>query len=311
MLNAITNFFMVLLSLLTIEPNKINEYKKQFETINYGLKVDVDGHNMSVVIAGDQHDQIIVFLPALGAVAPYISYKSFTESLSENFKVISIEPFGYGLSDVTEKERTNENIVSEIHTCLQKLGVNRFYFMGHSIGGFYSLAYAEKYPDEVLGFIGLDNTPNNVEEIIEPESVDQTIENTISRIKAKYHLWVFASEEEKQQNTVLDPNYKYTEEDMKNYDVIFRYTCTSENCVDEYERLKSNMESLKNAHFKCPVLMFIASDTCKAYPTIWKQSHEAMITNLENSEVIELEASHMIHIDQKDYILKKVKEWIK
>ena len=41
--------------------------------------------------------------------------------LSPFYKVVVVEPFGYGLSDETEKERTTENIVNEIHEALQSL----------------------------------------------------------------------------------------------------------------------------------------------------------------------------------------------
>ena len=69
-----------------------------------------------------------------------------------------VEPFGYGLSDQTEKERSTANIVSEIHEALQSLHIDRYILMGHSISGIYRLDYVNKYADEVSAYVGLDSS---------------------------------------------------------------------------------------------------------------------------------------------------------
>ncbi|OUM67644.1 hypothetical protein PIROE2DRAFT_4808 [Piromyces sp. E2] len=308
MLFAINPLIITLLSYLGISSFGLKNYKKQFDAINYGTKVNVNGYDMSVSIAGKQHNQTIVFLPGLGIPSPVIQYKTITEPLSQDFKVITIEPFGYGISDITKRKRTTKNIVSEIHTCLKKLGVNKYYLMAHSLGGIYSVAYANKYPKEVSGFIGLENTPSNHE--FESLTSDDKLEMKLGRVIAKHHLWRFTPEEEKQQFMYLDPNFNYTEEDKKNYDIIFGYSFSNENIIDENDNLKKNVESVKDLTFKCPSLMFVASINCENVPG-WKPGHEAMVGDPDNSEVIELEGSHMIYMDQKQSILDKVKEWIK
>jgi len=308
MLFTINSFFTAVLGFLGIGSLSLKEYKKQFDAINYGTKVDVDGFDMNVVIQGDQNDQTIVLLPGMGYYSPYYSYKSFTEPLSKYFKVITVEPFGYGLSDVTNKERTNENIITELHTCLQKLGVNRFYLMGHSLGGLYSLAYENKYSDEVLGFIGLENSPNNIEEQMKDPSLKDKIINGIGKFIAKYHFYRFASEDNLKMyvEATMDPNYKYTEEDMKNLSIIYHYIENNENFINESEHLKDNMIALKGVTFKCPVIMFLS----KGEPE-WKSAHEAMIANNKNGKIIELEGTHMIYINQTENIINEVKVWIK
>jgi len=314
MLFTVSGFLTALLGFLGIGSLGIKEYQKQFDAINYGVKVDVDGLNMNVVIQGDQNNQTIVLLPGIGVVAPYITYKSLTEPLSESFKVITVEPFGYGLSDVTEKERTNENIITELHTCLQKIGINQFYLMGHSIGGLYSLAYVNKYSDEVLGFIGLDNSINNNEDEMKSLDLKTKILYGIGKIIAKNHLNRFAPEKEKEYyiKEAFDPNYKFTEEDMKNFDIIFGYHYNSENIINEDELFKDNVASLHGATFKCPALMFLAKeDDDDDANQKWVTAHEIMIGNHENSRIIELEGSHMIYINQTEEIVKDIKEWIK
>lgn len=72
--------------------------------------------------------------------------------------MITVEPFGYGLSDQVDTERSIENIIEELHTCLEEIGVHQYYLMAHSISGLYSLYYANTYPEEIHGFMGIDSS---------------------------------------------------------------------------------------------------------------------------------------------------------
>jgi len=306
--NAILTTF---LGLFGIGSLNLENFTKQYKAIDYGLKVKVDGLNMTVNIAGEHHNQTIVFLPGLATISPYLIYKSFTEPLSEDFRVITVEPFGYGLSDLTEKARTNENIVKELHDCLQTLGVDKYYLMAHSLSGIYSVAYANKYSEEVEGFIGLDITPTNYIVNDNKDSFGKKIERGIAIYASKKHLYRFLAELAKYTDLFikLDPNYKYTEEEIKDIFIIGGYTFSNENMIDEQDYMKENIENVSTMVFKCPALLFIAQDSINEDKTL-VDGNNNMIGNPENSEVIQLEGSHNMHIDQKEFILKKVKEWI-
>jgi len=189
------------------DEKNVENLQKNFDAIDYGMKVDVDGRKMSVNIKGEEHNTTIVLLPGLGISSPVLIYKSLTDILANDYKVVTIEPFGYGVSDLTDEERTAENIVSEIHECLQKLGIDQFYFMGHSLGGIYSIIYDNTFEDEVLGFIGLDNTPSNYDNynaITYPEDV-----YIFAKIFDKYHLWGLLPESTIKELTGLDQEEQY------------------------------------------------------------------------------------------------------
>ena len=73
--------------------------------------------------------------------------------------VIAVEGFGYGYSDMTARPRTVENISDELHEVLSTLGVRAPYILiGHSIAGFSTLYYANKYPRKCPPLIGIDPT---------------------------------------------------------------------------------------------------------------------------------------------------------
>ena len=287
-----------------------NQLKREFEAIKLGVKVKVNGLNMNVNIIGEKNDLTLVLIPGLGVVAPAISYKAFAESLADKYKIIIIERFGYGLSDITKEERINENLVSELHTCLQQLGVKKYYLMAHSIGGIYCLAYANKYPEEVLGFIGLDNTPKSQDER-KLGSLEAFV-NNLGRLSYKLGLFRFMPEKFISNFIYLDNTYQYSSEDLINLNIIFRYTSFNDNISNEKDNLVKNINDVISLNFpdNMPVIMFLASENCKSVPD-WEDSHRDMLNNHPDSEIIILEGTHYIYKDQRKAISDKLKTWIK
>ena len=59
-------------------------------------------------------DNTIVLMSGLGTTSPILDFQPLINELSKNNKVIVAESFGYGWSDLTDKERTVENIIKEL-----------------------------------------------------------------------------------------------------------------------------------------------------------------------------------------------------
>jgi len=288
------------------------KFIKEFKNIDYGMKVEVNGHQMNVDIKGEGNDKTIVVLTGLSAPSPVIFYKDITDILSTNFKVVTIEPFGYGLSDQVTEERTTENIVTEIHSCLEKLGIDRYYLLGHSIGGLYSIVFDDKYPNEVLGFIGLDNTPSYY---YRPE-MQPLPEFLIPLIKINYKYQLYAlypKEMTFEVDALLEmaKTYQnYTEEDLKIIETNLKYNYNSPNIINEINHLLDNIVYTEDMHFHCPTLMFLTSEI-NDNDSEWMSLHEALITNPEKSEIFVVDALHnFIHSQQRDFIVDKINEWI-
>ncbi len=84
-----------------------------------GELVEVDGKNMHVYTKG-KGENTIVLLSGLGTAAPVLDFEPLINELAKQNNVVSIESFGYGWSDSTNKERTVKNIVEEIRSALKK-----------------------------------------------------------------------------------------------------------------------------------------------------------------------------------------------
>ena len=137
--------------------NKIKITKeKDLLANNPGRFVEIDGHNMSIYEAG-KGEHTLVFLSGAGTVSPILDFKSLYSLLSDDFKIVVIEKFGYGFSDVVDEERSFETILRQDREVLSKSGIKAPYILcPHSMSGLETIMWAQKYPEEVEGIVGLD-----------------------------------------------------------------------------------------------------------------------------------------------------------
>ncbi len=84
-------------------------------------------------------------------------WKSFTNNYSKQFRIISIDFSGFGDSPFSSESTTIEAIATQVHQTLESLKVEKCLLVGHSLGGYVTLAFAEKHPKMLFG-IGLINS---------------------------------------------------------------------------------------------------------------------------------------------------------
>ena len=90
--------------------------------------------------------------------SPHDDFKKLINHLSDKYRVVVIEYYGYNNSDDTSMKRSADNICYEINTTMHLLGIKKYILMPHSISGLYAMHYINKYPSEVEGLIGIDMT---------------------------------------------------------------------------------------------------------------------------------------------------------
>jgi pimeloyl-ACP methyl ester carboxylesterase len=78
-------------------------------------------------------------------------WNSFSAVLSHSYRVISIDLPGFGESRLDEETVSMEWFADEVQNLLKLLQINSFVFVGHSLGGYIGLAYAEKYVRHLTG----------------------------------------------------------------------------------------------------------------------------------------------------------------
>ncbi|WP_379139911.1 alpha/beta fold hydrolase [Paenibacillus sp. sgz500992] len=272
--------FMGILFIVNVISNGVE--KKKIEP--YGQYVNVDGKKMNVFIQGSG-EQTIVLLPGQGTPSPVLDFKLLIDELSPEYKVVAIEPFGYGLSDETEKERTTENIVSEVHEAVQQLGIDRYVLMGHSITGLYGVSYVNSYPDEVLAFVGIDSSvPNQpgMDVKLPLKSMQFLQKSGLMRLFQKVS-------EDPYESLAFD---EYTKEQMR---LISNQVATNPTMMDELRHLGTNFKNGEQLTYPndLPVLLFVQSNNENNEQ--WVPLHEAQVKQSAQGKMIPMEGSHYLH----------------
>jgi len=86
-------------------------------------------------------------------------WEPFIDELSKKRQVICIDLPGHGKSGILKPVYTMELFAEAVHTVLQHLKVEKITLVGHSMGGYVSLAFCEKYPDMMRSLVLLNSSP--------------------------------------------------------------------------------------------------------------------------------------------------------
>lgn len=78
-------------------------------------------------------------------------WENFSQELSKQFRVVCIELPGHGESEVIAPVQTMELMADMVYEILQKNQIHHIVLVGHSMGGYVGLAFAEKYPEMIKG----------------------------------------------------------------------------------------------------------------------------------------------------------------
>ncbi len=86
-------------------------------------------------------------------------WKPVIPKLSKNNTVVTIDFPGHGKSDIISEIHTMELIAEVVDEILKHLQIPSATFIGHSMGGYIVLAYAEMFSEKVEKLILLNSTP--------------------------------------------------------------------------------------------------------------------------------------------------------
>ena len=87
-------------------------------------------------------------------------WDDFVPLLRRDVRVITVDIPGHGVSVVNGEVHTMEWIADVLRDMLDALAIERVTMVGHSMGGYISLAFCEKYPERLDGVVLLSSTPN-------------------------------------------------------------------------------------------------------------------------------------------------------
>lgn len=77
----------------------------------------------------------------------------FVERYAKKYRVITIDLLGHGETECLGYVHTMEDMADAVHAVLHELRIRKAIFMGHSMGGYVALAFAELYADMIKGMV--------------------------------------------------------------------------------------------------------------------------------------------------------------
>lgn len=85
-------------------------------------------------------------------------WNAFVPEISKKFRVITIDLLGHGTTDCLGYVHSMEDQADVVHGVLHELKIRKAVLIGHSMGGYVALAFAELYPDAMKGLVLLNST---------------------------------------------------------------------------------------------------------------------------------------------------------
>jgi pimeloyl-ACP methyl ester carboxylesterase len=87
-----------------------------------------------------------------------IWYK-FSEELKNKFRVVSIDLPGHGQSGIITDVHTMEIMAEGVNVVLEELNINKCILVGHSMGGYVTMAFVDLFCDRLYGYSLFHSTP--------------------------------------------------------------------------------------------------------------------------------------------------------
>lgn len=216
--------------------------------------------------------------------------------LKENFKVLTLDLPGHGNSEAMAYVHHMEDLADLIKSLLHELNIRKAVLVGHSMGGYVTLAFGEKYPDLIKGLVLINST---------------AAADSAKRIKSRNQLIQLVKKDKAKSISALIPSF--FNEESKNRKKLMAYykrqalKCSTQGIIASIEGMKIRKEReivLKFAPY--PYLIIIGKKDA-----ILDEKQLKMEASLgENSQHLVLEDSaHMSYLEEPGKVFKTLKEF--
>ncbi|EKA06410.1 MULTISPECIES: alpha/beta fold hydrolase [unclassified Streptococcus] len=294
--------FILLFLLATFIFHRISLDKEQASLTPMGQQVLVNGHQINIYVEGDGPETIVV-LSGAGIASPILDFKNVSESLSKRYKVVIVERAGYGYSDDSNHSRDVMEVLSETHQALSQANITGpFVILSHSMASLESLAWQEKYPDEVKALIGLDwALPSSYENLKDNQAL-----LTVAYWSSKIGLLRYFPE------SFYIKNQTLTENERKQYKLLAYKQLMSQAMLHESQTVKENAKKVPSSiNPKIPTLLLVSNGQGTSFSqSEWQRYAERFASEQSNVQVVYMDAPHDLYHYQSDAIVSRIKEFL-
>jgi pimeloyl-ACP methyl ester carboxylesterase len=217
-------------------------------------------------------------------------------SLAKRYRVVCIDLLGHGQSGCLGYIHTMELMAETVCAVLKQLKIRRSTLIGHSMGGYVALAYAEKYPDNVKGLCLANSTAQ-----ADSEERKLNRDRTIEAIKTNHKTFIRMAIS----NLFRPKNRKLYANEIKALKKEALKTPV-QGVIAALEGMKIRIDREALLHFGPYKKMIIIGrkDPVLDYQTLYSQAKESC------AEILVFPDGHMSFIENKDEFLKGLMHFI-
>ncbi|WP_303318932.1 alpha/beta hydrolase [Flavivirga abyssicola] len=220
----------------------------------------------------------------------------FIPTLSKKNRVICIDLLGHGKTECLGYIHTMELMAEVVQAVLKYLKIRRSTFIGHSMGGYVALAYAEKNPDALKGLCLMNSTAS-----ADTPEKKKNRDRAIIAVKQNHKMFIRMAIS----NLFRPKNRTIFSEEIKLLKKEALKT-SLQGIIASLEGMKIRNDREALLHFTPFKKMLIISkkDPVLDYNTLISQ------TKNTNVKVVEFPDGHMSHIENKSEFLYTIVHFI-
>ncbi|MFT6679590.1 MAG: pimeloyl-ACP methyl ester carboxylesterase [Granulosicoccus sp.] len=271
-------------------------YKKYLRQDSYFLSMSnyITYKNCKVHFTSTGKGATIVLLH--GFLENNSMWDSIAPELSKKNRVITIDLLGHGKTGCLGYLHTMEEQANTVKEVLRSLNLRKYILVGHSMGGYISLAFAQLFPEAIKGLCLINSTfENDSEERKKLRARAVRMAHTDYENLVRMSFTNLFAEESR---------LNYTSEIKKGLTEAFKTPLQGYIASQEGMTLRKDFSDLfKNARFK-KLLILGKKDTVVDYESTIKFAKK------NNIPTIGLSEGHMSHIENSVDLLDALKKFI-
>ena len=262
-----------------------------------GEMININGHKIHIYTQGNKNTPAIVFMSGHCTVAPVYDFKVLYEKLLHNFRVIVIEKFGYGYSDICDSPCDIDTLVSIQRQALATLGETGPYILApHSMSGLEAIRWKQKFPDEVRAIVGMDMATPLSFSVWSEEDIKKTVRlmRTVRKLKLASIL---------SSVSILS----LTENEIEQHKLLKKRNAFNICCINEAVEVLNNARVVgEDGDIQCPTLLF--SSNGKDQEKDWVENQQKFAVRM-GAKLISYDCGHYIHHLKSDEMCKEIIEF--
>lgn len=220
-----------------------------------------------------------------------------TDELSKKYRVFVFDLLGHGKSENIGYIHTMEDQADMIHFVLHENKIRKATFIGHSMGGYVSLAFAELYPDNVKKIILVNSTAK-----ADSDERKLNRDRAIQAVKQNFSVFVKMSVS----NLFSEKNREHLSQEIES--VKNQALDTSlQGVIASLEGMKIRDDREVMLHFApYPIMLVLGTDD----PVL---NYEEAKTQTENTSthLVTLEGGHMSHLENTQELFENIVAFLK